>query len=193
MTNTLQTKKLVIGLVGEKGSGKETFVSLLKKQYSEKTVVHIRSSDILAETLKLWSLPKTRHNLQQLAIVMDQGFGLGTLTHAVRQKIDQIDADIVVYDGMRWLSDEKMVRSFSVHMLVYITAAASIRYTRTKDRKEKIGEAMASYEQFLQEEQVATELDIAKIGGRADVTIVNEGGVKEFEEKIKNGIKIILN
>ncbi len=185
-------KKIVIGVVGEKGSGKETFVTILKELYPQHTIVHIRSSDILAETLKLWDLPKTRHNLQHLAIVMDQGFGLGTLTHAVRQRIAQTNADITIYDGMRWLSDEQMVRSFDTQLVVYITASASIRYERTKLRKEKIGEAGTTYEQFLQEEQVATELDIPKIGARADVHIENKSDIGDFKEAVQEQVSRFL-
>src|SRR4051812_31081631 len=111
--------KLVIGIVGEKGSGKETFATFLKEIIPDKVIFHARSSDILAETLQIWDLVSTRHNLQQLAIVLDQGFGKGTLTHAVAKRIKDSNADIVVFDGVRWFSDAEMIRSFPENILVY--------------------------------------------------------------------------
>ncbi len=180
--------KTIIGVVGEKGSGKETFV-LHVKAYLEKkarSVSHTRSSDILAETLTAWDLPQTRHNLQHMAIVMDEGFGKGTLTHAVKKRIEKLPGEIVMFDGVRWHSDEQMIRSFTTHMLIYITADIKARYERTKERKEKVGESSASYEQFMNEERALTELDIPLIGQTADFKIENNATIEEFQQKVED-------
>jgi dephospho-CoA kinase len=50
---------IVLGLVGEKGSGKQTFSDFLKKAAKGKKIAHMRFSDILRETLELWSLELT--------------------------------------------------------------------------------------------------------------------------------------
>lgn len=60
----------VIGLVGEKGSGKQTFVNFLKEIASSPAergprndrggvlnIRQVRFSDILAQTLILWDIP----------------------------------------------------------------------------------------------------------------------------------------
>ncbi len=182
---TTDKQPLLIGIVGEKGSGKETCAKFLAQYIKDKKVVHITFSDILSETLALWSIERTRHNLQQLAIVMNEKFGLGTLTNAVSARIKATDADIIVLDGVRWLSDEKMIREFPKNMIVYVTAPPEVRYERTKARKVYVGEATASYETFLEEEKVRTELDIPKIAANADVTIDNGGTLEAFEQKVK--------
>jgi hypothetical protein len=50
-----------------------------------------------------------------------------------------------------------MVRSFSDNFLVYVTTPVGIRYDRTKERGEKVGEANATFDEFMKEEFVATE------------------------------------
>lgn len=185
--------KIIIGLVGEKGSGKETFVQVLRECLSNVSINHVRTSDILKETLALWDLPITRRNLQDLAIVMDGGYGLGTLTRAMKARIEKDSSDIVIFDAVRWQSDAEMVRSFPKHFLVYITADIKTRYERTKARKEKQGESSASYEQFVEEEQIATELDIPKIGATAEAKILNNAGLTEYKAEVQKFCTAELN
>lgn len=175
--------KIVIGMVGEKGSGKDTFAEILKGIASV-PVERCKSSDLLGETLDVWKLPRTRHNLQHLAIVMDQGFGIGTLTNALYARMESCGSDIVIFDAVRWQSDAKMIRSFQKNFLVYVTATTATRYQRIKARKQKMGEATATFEQFLKEEQISTETEIPVIGANADCIITNEGDVKEFKKHV---------
>lgn len=177
--------KIYIGLVGEKGGGKETFVHMLTGLMAHKTIGHIKSSDLLAKTLKLWNLELTRSNLQEMAIVLDKGFGHGTVTHGVYEKMKNDASDIVIFDGIRWKSDVEMLRMFENNMLVYITAPLETRYTRTTIRREKMDEALATMEQFVQEENVATEIEIQDISKGADITIVNDGTLEDLHEKVK--------
>ena len=181
--------QITLGLVGEKGGGKGTLVKLLKEiaQSSEKpmSVDTVKSSEVLAETLKLWDLPLSRSNLQQLAIIMNAKYGDGTLTHAVKTRMEKSDADIVIYEGIRWPSDVDMVRAFPNSKFIYITAPVNTRYERTKQRKEKAGEGEATLEQFIQEESVLTETNISKIAGEAEFKIKNTGSIEDLRSKVE--------
>jgi dephospho-CoA kinase len=185
--------KTFIGLVGEKGSGKETFVHFLEEIVTAEKIAHIRSSDVLADTLRLWNLPLTRSNLQHVAIVMDNGFGKGTVTTAVAERMRQHPAEIVIFDGVRWHTDAEMIRHFDRNFLIYITAPLNTRYERTRARKEKDGESESSFEQFLKEEQVETEVYIPEIGKTADFTILNEGTLEEMKESVRQVYSKIIS
>lgn len=174
----------IIGLVGEKGSGKETFGNFLMEAAIGKKVLRIRFSDILNYTLKLWDIPQTRENLQKLAVVMDTGFGDGTLTHSIKSQIESTVADIIILDGVRWETDEILVRNFPKNFLVYITADPKIRFKRLKVRQEKLNEAK-TFEQFIKEEAAKNELLIPKIGGRADVKIENNGSFEQLKKEVE--------
>jgi dephospho-CoA kinase len=184
--------KLVLGLVGEKGSGKGTFIQTLKEVAAGKSVERIASSDILGETLDIWDIPRTRRALQDLAIVMNRHYGDVTLTHAVHNRLVKSSADILIFDGMRWQSDVDMLRSIPGSVLVYITTEAAIRYERTRLRGEKKDESSVSYEQFLDEEKVQTELDIPRIGATADIKIINGGNIGDYRNEIESVYSIFI-
>ena len=181
----MNNQKIIIGVVGEKGSGKGTFAKLLQEVLPQKTIEVIRSSDILKQTLQLWGLPETRGNLQRLTIMVEQAFGSGTLSHTVHEKLVNSQADIVIFDGVRWEVDVEMLRQFPQNFLVYITADPHIRHERTKVRGEKAGEENATFEQFMREEQALTEVLIPEIGLLADLTINNNGSTEDFKKQVE--------
>ena len=181
----MTSEKSVIGIVGEKGAGKESVGNMLMDFFAPNKVVRVRSSDILAETLVIWNLPQNRFNLQHMAIAVNGQFGAGTLSAAVKNRIEKSDADIIIFDGVRWESDIALVKSFKQHAVIYVTADAHLRYERTKKRKQKVGEDSATFEQFLEEEKVATELQIPVFGKSANFTIFNNGSMADLEVEVK--------
>jgi len=176
---------LVIGLVGEKFSGKGTFVALLKKIAPEADIHHERFSDILRETLKKWNLPITRENLQKLVLIMNRSFDRNTFTTAVCERIKRLPADIVILDGVRWKTDAQMIRSFTPSCLVYITASLETRYARTSFRQENVGECGITLERFIKEDKAPNEVYIPQIGASADLQIDNNGTLEEFEAQVR--------
>jgi len=181
---------ILIGLVGEKGSGKDTFAKYLT-EISSKNIIHIRFSDLLKQTLKLWDLPISRANLQKLAQVLEE-FGSGTIAHGIEKQISETNAEIIILDGIRWKPDVELLKKFTNHKLIYITADPKLRFERLKDRGEKIGESEMTYEQFIEEENATNELLIPEIGARADVKIENNSSMEEFDGKIKDFCQSIL-
>lgn len=176
--------KVYLGILGEKGGGKGTFTQLLA-QVSSHSTISIKSSDLLGETLDHWNIPRTRHNLQQLAITMCAAYGEDTLTKAMKERMLKAKEDIVMFEGVRWHSDVEMIKSLPNSFTVYITAPAEVRYQRSKLRKEKVGEDVATFEQFMEEELVATETQIKELGKKADFIIDNSGTEEEYKKKIE--------
>jgi dephospho-CoA kinase len=176
--------RLLIGVMGEKGGGKGTFVNVLRSVASE-TISAVKSSDVLAETLNLWHIPLTRSNLQNMAIIMSNQYGKGTLSNAVRERINVTKEEIVIYEGIRWPTDIDLVRSFPDNLLVYITADPKVRFERMKKRNEKVGEGEMTFEQFMKEEQAGTETHLPVISKQADVKIENNGSKEEFKNQIR--------
>ena len=184
---------ILIGLLGEKRSGKGTFVNFLTECARPKRVGRIRSVDVLYETLKIWGIDATRMNLTNLAIAMDGAYGKGTLTEAVRQRIAKESSDIVIFDGVRWPTDEKLIRSFDKNLIVYVTAGAETRWKRGLKAGEKVGEDKATLEEFLKEEKAKTEEFIPDIGSRADFKIVNEGTLEDYKKEAQKFCEKFLN
>lgn len=164
---------LVIGLTGEKGGGKGTFTKvlheLLDNHYS---IDRVGSSDILVTTLKTWHIEVNRENLQKLPILMESAYGKGSLSRAMKKRIDNCSGDIVIVDAIRLLPDVPMLNEYKNNLLVYVTADFETRLRRTQDRK-RIGEENVTREQFAAEELADTEIHIPEIGARADFKIDN--------------------
>src|SRR3989344_5347425 len=177
--------KIVIGITGEIASGKDTFTTNFIANAIGRRITRVRFSDILHETLEKWDIPATRTHLQTLAIVMDQGYGKGTLTHAMYHRITYDDSDIVIVEGVRWMSDVEMIRKFDTNYLIYVTAEQNERFERVKKRRQKIGEENTTFDQFLQEDAAPTETDIKKIGAIADFMVDNNGELLAIQQKTK--------
>lgn len=174
----------VIGLVGEKGSGKQTFVNFLKQIAPNLNIRQVRFSDILAQTLILWDIPVTRSNLQNLSLVMNDAFGAQALANAAKFSIEGDSADMIILDGIRREAEYKLVKSMKNSILIYITAKQNLRYQRIKKRSEKVGEVGLTFEQFLKEEKSKAESKIPKISKKADIKIENNGSLEEFKSSI---------
>lgn len=140
---------LVIGVVGEKGSGKGTFADIFRVACPGKRIATIRFSDILRETLTRWAIPESRANLQKIAMTMVGAFGTDALANAIVARVNAMDADVVILDGIRRKSELTLLRQFPSNMLIYVTAPLAVRFERLRQRRENIGEGTMSYEQFL--------------------------------------------
>lgn len=184
--------KLVIGIVGAPLAGKETCANTLEKLLVEDgyTVSRHTFSEILKETLDLWGIPRGRDNEQKMAIVMnaDGGFGDGALSRAMRHRLLGDTADVTILDGVRWLGDERMIRGLNDEgiktVMIHINADPKVRYARLLARN-RSGEGATTWERFMQQEQVRTEVDIPDIGSRAEIVLENNyDDMEHFERDI---------
>ncbi len=176
---------IVIGLVGEKGGGKGTFTDLLKEELSTRHIVLVRFSDIISDILHILGKSKTRENMQKIPIALMKEFNdPAIITKAMKSRIQNIQADLVILDGIRTLADEHLLRNFEKNLLIYVTASAETRHQRARLRAEKLDEALMTFDEFLKQDQAEIELLIPSIGTRADYIIQNEQGLEEYREKV---------
>jgi dephospho-CoA kinase len=182
--------KIVIGLIGEKGSGKGTVSKYLMEKYG---AVHYGTSKILRRTIEDLKLPVTRDNLIKLALVIKEGFWPSVVIDALISEMDQNGSDIMIADGIRMHGDvEPFKKKYGANFsLWYVTADMMLRYERTKNRKEKEGEDKMTLEQFLAEEGRLTEVSIHEIGAQADFTFNNEGSAEKLFRQVDDAIKKI--
>lgn len=178
-----ESSKIVIGLIGKKGSGKQKFVNFSNNMWG--AVLHVKTGGIIGETLDIWHLPRTRENMQKLPVIMENGFGKGLLSNAAYQKIKNSAVSLVIFDAVRWESDVKMIRKFQNSYLVFIDTDERLRYERIKNRGEKPEEKNLSFEKFKEEEGAETEIYISDLSKNVDFVITNNGTPEEFYRKVQ--------
>ena len=179
-----KNKKIVIGLIGEKGSGKGTVADYLTEKCGAE---HFGTSKILRRTIESLHLPSTRENYIKLALILKNGFWPSVVIDALITDIEHSDAKVVIADGIRMHGDvEPFRKKYGKNFfLVYVTADLKIRYERTKSRKEKAGEDKTTLQEFIDEEAQLTEVSIHEIGRKADFKFNNNKTQKDLEKQVE--------
>lgn len=178
-------EKIVIGLVGESGSGKDTMADYLKEKHN----AHLyRFADPLREALELYFESISREDLQWLAMRFKERFGKEILSKGLRKKIERNGKDLVVINGIRFMEDYDFVKSLPNAYVLYVTLNSKSRWERIHGRGEKTDDAV-SYEKFIEMEKSPTEVQIPKIGKKADFQLENTGAKEELFGKVNEIIK----
>jgi len=165
----MENKKIIIGLVGETGSGKDTVANYLQEKYGATTM---RFADPLNDALKIFVGDILKQDQQWISFVLREHFGNNILALALKKKIEQSDGLIVV-NGVRTWDDYQMIKSFIGSQVLYVTADQKLRWQRIFGRGEKTDDAV-DFSKFLEIEKAETEKHILEIGTKADFAIINE-------------------
>ncbi|MEI7424832.1 MAG: AAA family ATPase [Candidatus Staskawiczbacteria bacterium] len=179
--------KKIIGIIGEMGSGKDTFCDYLKGNY--KNVYFLKFSDALTEILKMFFDEVKREDQQWLSLALRERFGQDILVKALVKKIEKIGDGIVILNGVRRPDDFKALKSIG-GKLIYVTADQKLRWERVKTRGEKADDDVP-YEKFVEMGKAEAESMISVIGAEADLKIENNGTKDDLYIEIKKAIDLL--
>lgn len=173
--------KIIIGLVGETGSGKDTFCDRVKKTVKE-PVFCFRFSDVLSEILMILFGEVKKVDQQWLGKVLREQYGNDILARAMARKINNIENGFVILNGIRYWEEFEMIKKLGGKNL-YIITDQKLRWERINKRGEKTDD-FSSFAKFLEKEKAKTEILIPAIGKKADFVIENNGTVENFFQKV---------
>ncbi len=179
----MEKKRIVIGLVGATGSGKDTVAEYLKEKYKVKLM---RFADPLKETLAIYFDKFSKEDQQWLAVEFRNRFGDDILSRALRKRIDDGNG-ILVINGIRFWEDFHFIKSYTNSYIIYIDVPQRLRWKRTIKRKEKTDDKV-SFEKFKQIDQAETERYVPDIGAKADFTIKND---KDLDNLLRETDKVM--
>jgi dephospho-CoA kinase len=178
--------KHIIGIAGEMASGKDTVTKYLVERYGAE---QYRFSDPLRAILKIMHLEVTRDNLTAVSTHLREAFGQGLLAHIIERNAEASQAEIVVIDGVRRLSDIDLVKDKPNFTLWYTEADAKIRYERLHGRRENQDDSTLTFEQFLEDHSNETERFIPELKDHAKVVIENNGTLEELHAHVDEALK----
>lgn len=178
--------KLIIGLVGQAGSGKGTVADMLREEYG---AGYVRFSGILGELLDTLGIEKSRDNFIAISKAVRDAFGEDVLSYAVEKKSLTAPEEIIVVDGIRRPEDIVALEPLPQFKLISIDVSPELRFERMKKRGEKAGETDMTWEEFQAQEDAETERTIPSVMERAWKTIPNEGTKEELESAVREIMK----
>jgi dephospho-CoA kinase len=181
LVHSARMSKLIIGLVGQAGCGKGTMADLLQHEYG---AGYFRFSAMIGSILDRLALEKTREKFTTMSEMLRKTFGEDVFSYAIAKDALSAPQDIVIIDGIRRMEDIVALEPLPLFKLVAIDADSKLRYERMKARGEKASEKNFTWEQFLAEEQLPTEVTIPFVMKRASKTIMNDGTRDDLETTV---------
>ncbi len=172
--------KIIIGLVGEKGSGKDTIADYLIDHYQ---ALMLGGGDIIRKILGLLHMEISRENLSKTADSIRQTFGENVFQDALILEIQKSNHKICVISGVRKPSEIEQLKSIGAKIW-YITAPVELRFERVSKRHQNDDDNSQTLELFKQQEKLNTERFIEELGKTANTIIENIGSEQELITKV---------
>ncbi len=181
-------KKIIIGLVGEIASGKDTVAEYLKKKHQSETVSF---SQPLRDILDRLHLPQTRENMANLGIDLRARFGQTVLAQTIAEEVKISRKKILCLPNVRLESDIAYLKKEPGFVLVAISAEQKTRYERLTKRRQNTDDKNKTWKQFLTDAKLPTETQIRQLAKKAKYTIDNNGTFEELYKQIEEILKKI--
>lgn len=171
---------MIIAIIGEKLSGKDSAADYLVKNYGASEV---RTSKILDELLQVLGLPISRQNEIEAGRGMEMVFGPRVIGEAVLKRVQSISGKIVVINGIRRKDQLENAKQLGAKIL-YITAPVELRHQRSLARKEKNDDGELTLQEFVEQDRQWIEIEIPAFGAQADFKIENTGSLEDLYKQL---------
>lgn len=173
--------KIILGLTGKIGSGKDTVAKYLVEKYGG---IILSFSSFLNEVLDIYDLPITRENQQKLSTILRQNFTEDILANAIEKRIKNSSDNLIAIPNVRRGADIEDIKKLSGFNLIFVDADPKTRYDRNVKRNQTIGDNTMTYKEFLKKDNAEAEEQIEGLKETANFVITNNGTLKEFYTQI---------
>jgi len=182
---------IILGLIAEMAGGKTTAAEYLKKRYG---AVSYGFGIIMRDLVDRLHLAPSRENLSYLSLDLRQRFGQDVLAKAMTEDIKaDTTSKMIIVESIRREEDIKFLKELESFHLISLKADMSLRYERLVQRREKADDEHKTYEQFIKDHELETELSIIPLLEKAEFTIDNSGTLDEFYAQLDKIINQIQN
>ena len=180
--------KIILGLIGEIASGKSALADFLTDEFQSKTASF---SEPLRRILDLLGLPQSRENMVWLGVNLREHFGQDILAKYTFRTITHSFAPIICLPNIRLEGDISLLKTLPHFYLIRIDAEPEIRYKRLTQRTENSDDSTKTWEEFLADSTLSTEIGIRDLPKQAHFSIDNNTCKANLFKQIRSIIKEI--
>ncbi|MGC8573237.1 MAG: dephospho-CoA kinase [Caldisphaera sp.] len=183
-------KRLAIAITGMPGSGKSVVAEKIAEKLNAELFI---MGDIVRDEARRRGIELTIENIENLATQLRQEYGRNAIAKLLLKRIENKKDKFIVIDGIRAIEElkELKIKNNLDICLVSIHASPLTRFNRLKNRKRE-GEDI-SWEEFSFRDKKNLEYGIGNVIAVSDFIIINEGSLKELEDKINKVVEVIEN
>jgi dephospho-CoA kinase len=173
--------KIIFGVTGEMASGKGVVSKYLAEKHGARTYKY---SSLLRELLDTANIEKSRENLSVLGTKVREMFGRYAMTDVLIWRVLNSEEKIIVVEGIRHKDEVEAWKRLKNFVLIAVDTDAKVRYERLTARNENIGDSTKSFEDFVRDSELGTEVQIVETMAEAHEKINNNGTLEEFLSQI---------
>jgi dephospho-CoA kinase len=182
-------EKIIIGVAGEIGSGKDTVTKYLVEKYGAS---HHKFSNILRDILDRLGLEQNRKNMDTASTMLRQAFGENIFSRVICNDVEKDENRLVIMDGVRREEDLACVCNVDGFQLVYVETDLQKRYERLVKRHENTDDQTKTFEEFLKDNEQEPQLQIRGLKNIAQYVIQNDGTLDELYVQVDKIMSEVL-
>ena len=173
--------KIVIGLIGKPGVGKDTVAALIPEITEKKTEKFSFSKILIEEYCAHLGIQPTHPNLQYIGDAIRPSW----LHERAKEFIENSTAEIIIIPSIRRKADFDFVKGFSTHRLIGVVTEEKLAFERMKERKEKPGEEHLTWEAYQKLLNAPIDQEIPELLKQAEITLKNDQDIEALKEQIQ--------
>lgn len=173
--------KIIIGLAGEIACGKGTAAKHIETKYQAGSY---RFSTMLRDVANRLYVEQTRDNIATLSTMLRQNFGEDLFAKVMAEDVRRDEKEVIVIDGIRRLADIEYLEKIPEFKFVYVETDIRKCYERITKRGENTDDNNKTFEKFVEEHNLESELQIKDLKNYADFVIDNDEDFNHLHEQI---------
>jgi len=176
----MQRKKKVIAISGMPGAGKGVAADAAKQLGLCVLVL----GDVIREETERRGLEPTPRNVGEVMLKVREEEGPAAVAKRLLPKVDAVESDIVVVEGIRSLHELAVLHSKFEVATIAIHASPRTRFKRLLSRHRS--DDPETWGVFQERDTRELEVGLGLVIALADTIVVNEGSIPELQAKFKD-------
>ncbi|MBD3238156.1 MAG: AAA family ATPase [Candidatus Moranbacteria bacterium] len=183
------SSKIIIGVSGKNGSGKDTVCDFIAQEHQGIKLVF---SDLLRKSLSVFIHDIGRDDFSWLSTNLRKRYGQGILAKGMEKEIANQKSKLIIISGVRDLGEFRMIKKYDQGYLIYIDTHIKTRWQRLYQRGSKADDQISLEEFIAKKEQLPSEQYLNQLKSKADFIISNNTTRQELREQIEQVMQKIL-